>query len=201
LRCSFARFISRGSGRYLMQTARVRPTGITILAILEAIVAAFLVLGGLVLAVLGPFISEFIPRPVPGLITGIFISLFGVVILILGIVGFVVVWGLWTGQGWAWAVALVLAIISIIIDLFRLPGSLLGIVINIAIVWYLWQPHVKAFYGRAGVQPPYPSRATPAPPPPSPPTPGTVIYCTKCGTANPPESRFCRNCGTEIKAP
>ena len=184
-----------------METSRVRPTGITILVVLEAIVAALLVLGGLALAVLGPFVSELIPRPMPGLITGALISFFGVLLLLFGIAGFIVAWALWTGQGWAWTVAFVLAVVGIIIDLFRLPGGILGILLNGLIAWYLWQPRVKAFYRKEAVELPYRVTVTrtPTPPPPQPQA-GTVIYCTKCGTANPADSRFCRNCGAEIKA-
>jgi len=181
-----------------MQTPRVRPIGITVLVILQSIVAALLVIGGLLLAVAGPFVHQLIPRPLPGIITGALISFFGIVLLIIGIVGLVVAWGLWTGQGWAWTVALVLAVISIVIDLFRLPGSILGIAINGLIVYYLWQPHVKAFYGKEAAQLPYQVTVTKTPI--RPPQPSNVIYCSKCGTPNSLDSRYCRNCGAEIRA-
>jgi hypothetical protein len=180
-----------------MQTPRVRPVGITVLVILESIVAALLVIGGLLLAVAGPFVRELMPRPIPVLFTGAFVSFFGIVLLLIGTVGLAVAWGLWTGQGWAWTIALVLAVISIIIDLFQLPGSILGIVINGFIVYYLWQPHVKAFYGKETTQLPYQVTLTKAHTQPA--QASDVIYCSKCGTANSTDSKYCRNCGAEIR--
>ena len=167
------------------------------MVILQSIVAALLVIGGLFLAVAGPFVYQLIPRPLPGIITGALISFFGVVLLIIGIAGVVVAWGLWTGQGWAWTVALVLAVISIIVDLFRLPGSILGIAINGLIVYYLSQPHVKSFYGKEAAQLPYQVTVTKAP---TQPPPSNVIYCSKCGRANSLDSKYCRNCGAEMAA-
>jgi hypothetical protein len=171
--------------------------GITVLVILESIVAALLIIGGLVLAVAGPFVHELMPRPVPAVITGVFVSLFGIVLLVIGAAGLAVAWGLWTGQGWAWTIALVLAVISIIIDLLQLPGSIFGIVINGFIVYYLWQPHVKAFYGKEATQLQYQATLTKAHTQPA--QPSDVIYCSKCGTANSIDSKYCRNCGAEIR--
>lgn len=189
-----------------MQATRARPTGITILVVLEAVVSGLLILGGLALAILGPFLgmglSETMGTSMPGL-AGFVVTFIGVVLLLIGSAGFVVAWGLWTGRGWAWTLAFVLAVLGIVIDVFRLPMSIVGILINGLIIWYLWQPHVKAFYRRGALQEPY--QPTAAGTPPSQPAqlqpmPGRVIYCTKCGTANSLDSRFCRNCGTGIKA-
>ncbi|MEM2904905.1 MAG: zinc-ribbon domain-containing protein [Candidatus Bathyarchaeia archaeon] len=185
-----------------MQPSKVRPTGITILVILEAIISALLVLSGLALALLGPLLGialpELVQRPIPSVIAAVFFTFFGVVLLIIGIVGFIVAWGLWTGQGWAWTLAFILAVIGIVLGLFRIgQGGIIDILIDGIIAWYLWQPHVKAFYGKGPTPPSYSGGYTPSPP--TPPQVGTVIYCGKCGTANPPESRFCRNCGAEIK--
>lgn len=177
----------------------MRPLGVTILVILEAIIAALFVLVGVLVVFLTPVFRITLPEviPIPTVMMAEFLVFFGSVPLLIGIVGFVVAWGLWTGQGWAWTLAVVVAVIGIILELFGLPYSLPGIVINGVIVYYLWQPHVKAFFGKGAV----PYQATPAKTPsqPQPPQPGTVIYCTKCGTANPLESRFCRNCGAELK--
>ena len=80
------------------------------------------------------------PIPPPGvpmvsqsLLGGIGIAI-GAVFLALAIVSFVVAYGLLKGRGWAWTVTVILSIISIIIS---------GI-----ILYYLYRPHVKAYFGK-----------------------------------------------------
>ncbi len=188
----------------VMEKTKVRPIGITIIVILEAVVSALLVFSGLVLVVLGPILGitlpEVIQRPLPGIVAAAFTVIFGIFILILGAAGCFIAWGLWTGQGWAWTVALVFMAVNIVINLFSF--DIVGLIINALIAFYLWQPHVKAFYGKQAVELPYQVTVskTQPPQPPQQPQPGTVIYCSKCGVANALDSRFCRNCGAEIKA-
>ncbi|MEM0011094.1 MAG: hypothetical protein QXP86_06605 [Nitrososphaerota archaeon] len=132
-----------------------RPFGVTVLAILE-------IIGGLILIGTGAFIGA------AGMMAGMvpyvgwafgpaFLAL-GVVIILIGLFSFVIAYGLWTGKGWAWTLALVLSIIGIIVGIFNLPGGIIGIIINVIIIYYLTRPHVKAFFGKA-----------PPPPPPPPP--------------------------------
>lgn len=187
-----------------MQAQKVRPTGITILVILEVIFAVFLSLAGLVLVVLGPFVTEFMPSQVPDLVTGALISVFGVVLLLIGIAGFIVSWGLWTGRGWAWTLAFVLAVIGIVLGILRISqGGILDLILNGLIAWYLWRPHVKTFYHKEEVTSPYQvkDRRMPTQTQPTQPPPGTIFYCMKCGTGNSMDSIFCRNCGAAIKPP
>jgi multisubunit Na+/H+ antiporter MnhB subunit len=73
------------------------------------------------------------------LLVGIGIA-FGGVILAIAIASFVVAYGLLKGLGWAWTVTVILSIISIIIS---------GI-----ILYYLYRPHVKAYFGKGISRPP-----------------------------------------------
>jgi len=170
--------------------SKVKPTGITILVAFEALSSLLLLMGGIALITLGRFAAEMVPVPIPRALVGAFVSLFGVVFLVLGITGFVVCWGMWTGKGWAWSVALVLVVIGAVIGLASLPGGVVGLAVNGFIAYYLWQPHVKAFFSK-GVQ---------APAQPVQPQPGAVVYCGSCGTANSRGNKFCSKCGTELKA-
>ncbi|MCS7136646.1 MAG: hypothetical protein RMJ14_05865 [Nitrososphaerota archaeon] len=132
-----------------------RPFGVTVLAILEIIAGLILIGIGAIIGAAGMMAGVI---PYVGWVFGpIFIAL-AVIIIILGLISFVVAYGLWTGKGWAWTVALILSIIGIIINLFSLPGGIVGIIINVIIIYYLTRPHVKAFFGKA-----------PPPPPPPPP--------------------------------
>jgi len=98
-----------------------RPIGVTIIAIL-------IIIGGILLLLEG----------------GIFIA--------IAIACFVVAWGLLKGKGWAWIVTLIITIVSIIADIVSLIagsfGSIGGLIINGVIIYYLYRPSVKAYFGR-----------------------------------------------------
>ncbi len=132
---------------------RERPFGVTVIAILE-------IIGGLVLIGLGAFFAAV------GMAAGV-IPFFGlpisivyiglaIILIILGLIAFAIAYGLWTGKGWAWTVALVFSIIGIIIGLLNLPGGIINIIINAIIIYYLTRPHVKEFFGKAPPMPPPP---------------------------------------------
>jgi lysylphosphatidylglycerol synthetase-like protein (DUF2156 family) len=143
----------------------VRPIGVTILAILEILGGLVeLGIGGLLLVAAGFIggIASQVPEVpnlpgIGGLIAGIILFI-GIVVVILGVLALIIAWGLWTGQGWAWTLALILAIVSLIFSILSLPGGIIGLLIDILILYYLTRPHVKAFFGKG---PP-----TTAPPPP-----------------------------------
>jgi hypothetical protein len=77
------------------------------------------------------------------------------------------------GKGWAWTITIILIIIGIAIQIVStsvgsvlvgfhntnnvssgIAGSIIGIAINIVILYYLYRPHVKAYFGKAQQQPP-----------------------------------------------
>lgn len=141
-----------------------RPTGVIILAVLDWIGAACLLLIGLGLAVgLGvvgvsrmaehssgaPFLMAL------GAMGGVFLIVLAV------IVGFVGV-GLWSLKNWARVVTIVLAAIGIVAavpalmftglhgSIFagaRIVALLIRLGINGLIIWYMLQPHVKQAFG------------------------------------------------------
>ena len=85
-------------------------------------------------------------------------------------------YGLLKGKGWAWTITIILIIIGIAIQIVStsvgsvctassslhntnnatsgIVGSIIGIAINIVILYYLYRPHVKAYFGKAQQQPP-----------------------------------------------
>jgi len=129
---------------------KTRPTGVTILAVLEA-------LGGLVWLLAGAgimMVGALMPIFGVGLamVFGAIAGLMGLVFLIFGIIAFVLAYGLFTGRGWAWLWSLIFAVIGIILALFEAMSSLgsgiLPIIIYLVIIYYLTRPHVKAFFGK-----------------------------------------------------
>jgi len=148
---------------------RERPFGVTILAVLEAIVGILYIIGGLLLIAGGTFIVGFMMHRyrVPiGLPIGTIVMVAGIIVLLLGIIALVMAKGLWDGKGWAWTITLILSVLGLIIGLASLifspsAGALIPLLINILIIYYLTRPHVKAFFGKGYVPPP------PPPPPQS----------------------------------
>ena len=145
-----------------------RPGGITVLTILQGITSIVMLVGGVGLLVLSTFIAsggwDIIPEAeftaaleeVPWAstftdvqifaLTAAFLTGIGLILLILAVLGFIMTWGLWTAKSWARTITMILAVISIVTGIFSLPGSLISILINIGILYYLTRPHIKAYY-------------------------------------------------------
>jgi hypothetical protein len=113
----------------------------------------------------------------------------------LGIFSFILAYGLWTGQGWAWTLGIILAVIGIGISVVGLffgdYANILPIVFYIIILVYLLTYNVRVFFGRAVPYPmPYPAypgyvQSTPQQPPPQ--------YQQQPGyypTPPPPQTRY-----------
>jgi uncharacterized membrane protein (DUF2068 family) len=131
----------------------MRPTGVTILAVLYAI-------GG-ILGIVGGALS------------------FDAVALVLGVVEVAIAYGLWNGQNWSRILVMIFSILGIIgsavmialgptLMMFMLKANptmaskmgmflgmistvftvsgIIGIVINVIILYYLTRPHVKEFF-------------------------------------------------------
>jgi len=125
-----------------------RPTGVTILAILAAIGGVFGIFGGLTLLVSGDFIGAAAGSTALGDLA----SLVGAVLLVSGIFGIAFAWGAWGLRPWAWLLGVVIQAVNIVIGVFQLingqSGSILGIAIAAGITYYLFQPSIKAAFGR-----------------------------------------------------
>lgn len=137
-----------------------RPVGITILAILNFIGAAFCLLGGIAMILGGGFIATMMSQQSAG-VSGILAGLgaaAGVFIIICGGLAAAVGFGLWKLKGWARIVSIVLVGINGAFQLLGLLGSLahfnafaviwtvFWIAIDALIIWYLLKPEVKAAF-------------------------------------------------------
>lgn len=124
-------------------SSQVRPIGVTILAILEIISGAIAIGMGVFFGALwgsmGIGTMEFAGGAVIGAISSIIIA--------LGAISFLMAWGLLKGKPWAWTITLILTIISLIFDLPSM--NIIGLIIDIVILYYLFRPHVKAYFGKS----------------------------------------------------
>ena len=152
-----------------------RPTGVTVLAVLQIIGAIIFLGGGAVFLAAGAIIgSASFASQYPGLsgfstatLSAILYG-FGAFFLIIGILDLVIGVGFLSGKGWSWTLAIVVGIISIVSTIAEIIIGLAGatsaggIIVVIIIIYYLTRPHVKAYFGKGGAM-----HATPTPQPPS----------------------------------
>jgi uncharacterized membrane protein (DUF2068 family) len=80
------------------------------------------------------------------------LDVIGGILIAIGIAYFVVSYGLLKGKGWAWSVTLILSYIGIVIGIISIVGgnflSIVQVIINIVVIWYLYRPDVKTFFGK-----------------------------------------------------
>ncbi len=128
-----------------------RPTGVTILAILSFLGGILFLLGGFGMMAASAYVESM--KTVQGIPAGFLSPFFGILALVsiaLGILYFILGWGLWTGKGWAWVLGVVLSVIGIIMGILSIKGGgILTIIINAIILYYLYRPHVKEFFSKA----------------------------------------------------
>jgi len=124
-------------------TPRERPLGITILAILAAIAGIFGLLGSVALLGLSAASS------------GLFMIL-AIVTLVLSVLYLAFAYGAWTLKPWGWTLGVGLSVASVVITLLgltqgtqELVGTLINLAISGVILYYLFQPDVKAAFGRS----------------------------------------------------
>jgi hypothetical protein len=154
-----------------------RPLGVTIIAILSIISGILLLFGGLGLVVAGALFNAASSDVTTnsnslqsiGPTFGIALLIIGSILLLIGIGYLAMSYGLLKGKGWARSITIVLTIISIVIQVisgitnsilaasitnnnnyavYGFSGQIIGIIINIVILFYLYRPNVKEFFGK-----------------------------------------------------
>jgi hypothetical protein len=140
-----------------------RPTGVTVMALAAGIAGATDILAGLGdIGMGGGFLGELgFGATLDGIMTAI-----GLGLVAVGALGLATAFGLWRGRNWAWLIARLWASLCIIAGVVGVGLSLLSdrIVTEIlatmvgtavpgllaaVVLWYLYQPQVKAAFGRA----------------------------------------------------
>lgn len=156
----------------MTSNTKIRPLGVTIIAILAILGGIAQVIGGLALITLGSIISVSSPEIMNNNASseaavnigplGIIPLIIGIILLIIGIIYFAVSYGLLKGKGWAWTITLIVTIIGLIIQivsaifyatithsiLIALASHIIGIIINAVIIYYLQRSYVKAFFNK-----------------------------------------------------
>ena len=130
-----------------MMSKPARPTGVTVLAILELIGGIITILFGMAAIVSSTFLNPYGYAVVAGLAvaSGGALVLFGALAVVVG-------YGMWSGKGWSWTLAVVLYGLGVVFSLVYIAvglwSNILALAIDLLILWYLWRPHVKAYFGK-----------------------------------------------------
>ena len=114
-----------------MQTKR--PLGVTIIAVLMIIGGIVSIISGILMLLLG----------------------IGIFLVILGIASLVVARGLLKAKSWAWTLTVIISIISIILSIVAIAtgrfDSVISLILYGIILYYLYRPDVKAFFGKTKI--------------------------------------------------
>ena len=74
------------------------------------------------------------------------------ILIAIGIAYLVVSYGLMKGRGWAWSVTIILSYIGIVFSIVAIVSgnfaSIPQLIISIIIVFFLYRPQSKAFFGK-----------------------------------------------------
>ncbi len=128
-----------------------RPILVTVIAILYALGALILIIGGVGMAIGGEsIIDEIIAEdPEMSFLEGMGLA-FGVAVLIVGLVIAVVSYGFLKGWSVMWYIGLILAVLGAISSLISIAfgqfGAIFSLAIAVIIVLYLFKDNVKLFF-------------------------------------------------------
>jgi hypothetical protein len=130
-----------------MQPTKVRPTGVTVLAVLAAVGGVLGLLGGIAALGLGGVVAA-------GGLGGL-LAVVGIVAIVQSVLALAFAYGAWTLKPWGWTLGIVAEAIGIALSvLFIINGSsitsqAISIIIDGAVIYYLMTPAVKSAFGRA----------------------------------------------------
>jgi hypothetical protein len=193
-----------------MQPKPKRPTGVTVLAILEILGGLAGLGGGAVLIGVAALVSSSNFATLYPQLAGIgsvstVLYALGALALIFGILGLVLGVGFLGGKSWAWTLGIVVGVLNIIVSLVETGigfySDIIGIIFPIIIIYYLMRPHVKVFFGKGpamagGMQPP--PMMSSSMPMGSAPMGSMGMTCKNCGASIPAGATRCPSCGANL---
>ena len=150
-----------------------RPTGVTVIGALNLI-------GGIIMLVFGAFLvlaaavipnlsslsqdaadqleRQLAPSGIPIQLLGVVLGAIAGVMIALGISSIIVAMGLFKGKGWAWTITMILSFIGIAVAAISMAfgnwGGIVNLAINGVILYYLFRPNVKAYFGKGQIPQP-----------------------------------------------
>jgi hypothetical protein len=137
-----------------------RPTGATVISVIDGIIGVLAILAALLLMVGGSILGGVVGSAadvdnaagVGAIFAGVGI-VFGVIVLLIGLLYLAVAYGVWKGRSWSWMLGMIVSIIAIVFGVLGLSGgisvsSIISLALPIVVVYFLMQPEVKRWLGR-----------------------------------------------------
>jgi uncharacterized membrane protein (DUF2068 family) len=131
-----------------------RPPRATLLSVVHIVLDVLLGLGGLALLAVRFVLSEMFSRV--QWLTSTAPVIIGITLFAFAVIDFILAYGLWVGQRWAWIVSLVFAVLGIVITIpsvFVRPGlgEVVALIPYLLVAYCLMEPHVQTFFGGGSV--------------------------------------------------
>lgn len=136
-----------------------RPTGATVITVIEAILGVLLLIIGVaamgLMGIAGGLAgSSGDPNAagVGGLLAGIG-AIIGIVFIGIALLYFAIAYGVWKGRGWSWMLGVVFSIIVLVFSVLGLSSginasNIISIALPAVVLYFLFQPDVKRWLGR-----------------------------------------------------
>ena len=140
-----------------MVSGKNRPTGVTVMGVLQ-ILAGLGSLGlGFMLAATYAFLGSLMASGAEGVafssgVGGFLVvagAIIGGILIVIGIANLVIAYGLFKGKSWAWMLCLIFAVISAVSGILTFPVGIVTILFNALIIYYLTRRNVKVYFGKA----------------------------------------------------
>jgi hypothetical protein len=134
-----------------------RPTGVTVIGVLQILSGLGSLGFGFILASTYAFLGSLMANGSEGVTFGAgfggFLAVAGAIIggilVVIGIVDLVVAYGVFKGSGWAWMLCIIFAVISMVFGILTFPVGIISILFNALIIYYLTRRNVKEYFGKA----------------------------------------------------
>ena len=118
-----------------------RPLGVSIIAALQILGGIIYIAAAFLFGSIGLMGGGGMDAMGGSFVTAIFVG--------IAIPCFIMSWGLLKGKSWAWTITLILTIIGLVMSIISL--NIIGVIIDVIILYYLFRPHVKAYFGKGTV--------------------------------------------------
>jgi hypothetical protein len=127
---------------------RIRPKGVTALAVLQILLglgALLMGAGSVMLMGMAGAYAPTAPLEASGML-GALSGVMGIIFLLVAVISFVVAWGYLAGKPWARIVGIVFAALDGLYGLTSMPGGLLTVVIAALMIYYLTRPTIIEWF-------------------------------------------------------
>jgi hypothetical protein len=117
-----------------------RPTAVKILVLIVVIGSIIPILAGVMMLTGGAYKGYFMQELLSQILPTYYV--------LAGVIGLVLAWGLWIGNGWAWIIAVILHVIGVIMGLVTVPTGIVGVVMDGVVLYLLARSDTRRFCGK-----------------------------------------------------